>query len=121
MPMLSTSRTICLTLVAVLTLMLLQVAPVAAASCSGPGTSSVSGKVKTPSGAPVAGVTVKLTGPNACTSQTKTNGTGGYLFLYLAKGTYTVTPSKTGCGFNPPSRVVTLGGTATANFQATCL
>jgi hypothetical protein len=122
MPALSTSRTVCLTLVVVLALMLLHVDTAAAANCSGPGLSSISGKVKTPSGAPVGGVTVKLTGPGGCTSQkTTSSSTGGYLFLYLARGTYTVTPSKTGCGFNPPSRVVTLGGSATANFTATCL
>jgi hypothetical protein len=125
MPALSTSRTVCLTLVVVLALMLLHVDTAAAASCSVGKLGSISGKVKTPSGAPVGGVIVKLTGPGGCTSQTKTSGgTGGYLFLYLAKGTYTVTPSKSGCGFNPPSSVVTLqSDTAkgTANFRATCL
>jgi hypothetical protein len=124
MPMLSTTRALCLGLIVILGLMLLQVDAVSAASCSALGLSSISGKIKTLSGAPVGGVVVKLMGPGGCTNQVKSSAsTGGYVFLYLKRGTYTVTPTKSRCTFAPASTVVTLGDktAAKANFTATCL
>ena len=41
-------------------------------------------------------------------NQVPTQTNGSYKFSNLASGTYTVTPSKQGYGFNPPSRKVTL-------------
>lgn len=118
---LSTSRMVCFALIAALILMI--PAPAAAASCTGTGIYSISGTVKRSSGVGVSGVTMNLSGPGGCTSSTKTGGTRGfYLLSNLRNGTYTVTPSKTGCGFTPPSRVVTVkGANISANFQASCL
>ncbi|HEY3246902.1 MAG TPA: carboxypeptidase-like regulatory domain-containing protein [bacterium] len=118
----STSRIACLVLVAAVTVLLVHPESVAAAGCTGSGTYTLSGKVRTSSGAGVSGVTMTLSGPGGCTSTTKTGGTRGfYAFFNVRKGTYTLTPSKTGCAFNPPSKAITLSGNTTANFTASCL
>ena len=57
----------------------------------------------------VKGVTVTLSGPENAT--TTTNGKGAYSFTKLPNGgPYTVTPSKTGHTFTPPSLDVTVSG-----------
>ena len=82
------------------------------------GTHSISGTV---SGATVAGVTVSLTG--AATASATTDGTGTYSFSGLASGNYTLTPSKTGYTFSPPSIAATVSGANVAgqSFTATAV
>jgi hypothetical protein len=49
------------------------------------------------------------------------DASGNYLISSLAAGTYTLTPSKSGCTFSPTSMSVTVGPSATGkNFTATC-
>ena len=49
------------------------------------------------------------------------DASGNYTLAGLAAGTYTVTPSKSGCTFSPASRSVTVGPNATGqSFTATC-
>lgn len=56
-------------------------------------------------------------GTKAATSDTSNN----YSITGLAAGTYTVTPSKSGCTFSPTSLSVTVGPNATGkSFTATC-
>lgn len=71
---------------------------------AGGGIYSISGKVRTASGAAIPGVTMTLTGSGTVT----TNSYGNYRFTGLANGIYTVTPSKTGYAFTPPDRTVTI-------------
>ncbi len=79
-------------------------------SCSSPGTYSISGNVG------VAGATV-----TAGSVSTTSDSGGNYTLSGLAAGTYTVTPSKSGCTFSPTSRSVTVGPNATGvNFTASC-
>src|SRR6185369_17807622 len=62
------------------------------------------------------GVTVS-TGSASATSDSSSN----YSIANLAAGTYTVTPSKSGCSFSPASSSVTItSANVTANFTATC-
>ena len=76
-------------------------------------TYTISGSVGTSS------ATVNLTG--AATKTTTSDSSGNYSFTGLANGTYTVTPSKTGCTFSPTSQNVTINGAnKTANFTASC-
>ena len=58
------------------------------------------------------GVTVTLSGPTRAT--TATDSVGNFNFNDLPSGTYTVTPSKSGFTFSPPSRTMTL---ASADFM----
>lgn len=68
--------------------------------------SSVGGTVRDLGGNPVSGVTLTLGGGASATAQTSAQGT--YTFPSLATGlAYTVTPSKAGCAFTPPSRSYT--------------
>jgi hypothetical protein len=66
-----------------------------------PPTYSASGSV---SGTGLAGVTVSLTG--AATASTTTDETGSYSFTGLANGGYTLTASRDGYVFSPPSLAV---------------
>ena len=68
-------------------------------------TYSISGAV---SGAATSGVTMTLSGASGATTTTGTGGT--YSFTGLASGSYTVTPSKSGCTFSPTSKNVTISG-----------
>jgi hypothetical protein len=78
---------------------------------------SISGTV-TASGVGLSGVTVSLSG--AATATTTTDGSGTYSFSGLANGSYTVTPTKTGFAFTPPSSPVTItNSNQTADFTAT--
>ena len=53
-------------------------------------------------------------------SQTTTaDGSGNYSFPGLGNNTYTVTPSKTGFTFNPPSLIVTVSGSDVPNINFT--
>lgn len=66
-----------------------------------PTTYSLLGKV---SGAD--NVTLTLAGDTAAT--TSTDGSEHYAFNHLSNGTYSITPSKTGFGFSPSSRTLTI-------------
>jgi len=59
-------------------------------------------------GAAGVGVLVTLTGAASLT--TSTDATGAFAFGALANGTYTVTPSRPGYTFDPPSATVTVTG-----------
>ncbi|MFZ5895144.1 MAG: carboxypeptidase-like regulatory domain-containing protein [Myxococcota bacterium] len=61
------------------------------------GTLQVHGRVTSPTGAPIAGVTLTLSG--AAWKTTTTDSAGKYTFSNLAAGSYTVTPSKSGLQF----------------------
>jgi Carboxypeptidase regulatory-like domain len=73
-------------------------------------TYSISGTI---SGAGGPGATVNLTG--ALTASTTADSGGNYTFSGLVNGSYTVTPSKTGYIYTPPSKAVTVNG---ANVSA---
>jgi inhibitor of cysteine peptidase len=78
---------------------------------------TVSGQVKLDSSG-LAGVTVVLSGTTSVT--TLTDSQGNYTFSDVVPGTYTVTPSKQGYGFSPPSQTVTIteGNMSGVNFTA---
>ena len=79
---------------------------------------SISGQI-TRSGAPLAGVTVALSGTS--TASTTTDGQGNYTFASVpAGGNYTVTPSLANHSFTPPNiSISNLTANQTANFTAT--
>src|SRR6185437_3770742 len=78
---------------------------------------TISGQI-TASGTGLSGVTVALSGASTATAITSSGG--NYSFGSLAPGTYTVTPSRTGYTFTPPSRTFTnIGSSQTASFTAT--
>lgn len=81
-------------------------------------TFTVSGTI-TPSAAG-SGATITLSGAGSGT--TTASGSGTYSFQGLVNGSYTVTPSKAGVVFTPPSLIVNVNGAnATANFNAATL
>lgn len=69
---------------------------------------SISGKIKSASGAAMPGVTVNLSGAGSGT--TTTNSRGNFRFTGLGNGTYTLTPSFAGYTFTPESRTVNVNG-----------
>ena len=77
---------------------------------------TISGTVRDPANAPLAGVTMTLSGSGTGTTTTAADGT--YSFAGLASGgTYTVTPTRTGRAFTPPSLTFsTATSNQTANF-----
>ena len=77
---------------------------------------AISGTV---SPAPSATTTLSLSGPVSATTTAASNGT--YSFSGLAAGTYAVTPSATGFGFNPTTQaaVITTSNLINVNFAAT--
>lgn len=79
------------------------------ASCTAP-TFTISGNAGT------SGATV-----TAGSSSTTSDASSNYSMSGFAAGTYTVTPSKSGCTFSPASQSVTItSANVTANFTATC-
>ena len=79
------------------------------ASCTTP-TFSISGNVGT------SGATV-----TAGSASTTSDASSNYAMSGFTAGTYTVTPSKSGCTFSPASSTVTIGSAdVTANFTASC-
>ncbi len=79
------------------------------ANCTAP-TFSISGNVGT------SGATV-----TAGASSTTSDASGNYAMSGFAAGTYTVTPSKSGCTFSPASSSVTItSANVTASFTASC-
>ena len=69
---------------------------------------SISGRIRTASGQPVAGITVTLGGDGSAAAMT--DSTGRYVFSGLGNGTYTVMPAKTGFTFTPPSKTIVVDG-----------
>jgi hypothetical protein len=67
-------------------------------------TYSISGTVKTASGAVISGVTVSLSG--TATASATVDDSGNYTFTGLAKGSYTVAPINSGYSFTPVSKKV---------------
>jgi Flp pilus assembly protein TadG len=68
----------------------------------------------------VAGVTVSIT--SGGTGSATTDSSGNYSIASLTNGTYTITPTKTGCTFSPTSLTVTINGAHSTgnNFTSTC-
>jgi hypothetical protein len=78
---------------------------------------TISGRV-TLAGNGLGGVTLALTG--AATGTAATDTSGNYTFTGLAPGSYTVTPSLTGCTFSPTgTQVIVSTANQTASFTAT--
>lgn len=71
--------------------------------------SSIRGRITDSSGNPVAGVTVSV----SPWQMTNTDLNGDYTLHNLTFGSYTITPSKSGYAFSPPSRTVTVPPDAT--------
>jgi uncharacterized repeat protein (TIGR01451 family) len=94
-------------------------APPPPGACTGTGTYSLIGKIEYQLGK-LSGANIKLSGPYGCVSTTVTNSNGAYSFSMLGYGTYTVTPSKTGCTFKPVSRTLLIKEKAEAEFAAIC-
>lgn len=61
------------------------------------GTLQIRGRITSPTGTPLSGVTVALSG--AASKSVVTGTSGSYSFSSLGSGAYTVTPSKTGLSF----------------------
>ena len=82
---------------------------------------SLSGAVRTSTGTAISSVTMSLTGTS--TGSTPTDSIGNYSFANLINGSYTVTPTKTGCTFSPTSRPVTISGANVTgqDFTGTCV
>lgn len=91
-------------------------------SCVGAGRATLRGAVKTAAARMGIGdVTMTLSSPTSCSSTTSTDVHGRYRFSRLAKGSYTLTPSKEGCLFDPPSRTITVTRLfAVARFRGIC-
>ncbi|MHC1727281.1 MAG: DUF1566 domain-containing protein [Syntrophobacteraceae bacterium] len=62
----------------------------------------------TENGAPLAGVTVMLSGPASMTTQTGPDGK--FWFIGLGRGSYTIKPELDECTFSPSSRTVQMDG-----------
>ena len=68
----------------------------------------------------VANVTVSIT--SGGTGAATTDSNGNYSLASLANGTYTITPTKSGCTFSPTTLTVTINGAHSTgnNFTSTC-
>lgn len=79
----------------------------------------ITGRVMLPSGAPLANVTLTATGSQNLTTQTASDGS--YAFANVTRGdSYTITPSKPGYTFSPPSITIdNVISPQTADFTAT--
>ncbi len=90
-------------------------------NCVGTGSFVIKGTIQAARGSAIPGVTLTLNGPNKCTDTKTTNALGKYRFQSLANGSYTVTPSKAGCSFTPPSQTVMISGSkGVAKFTGGC-
>ena len=96
-------------------------------SCINSSEFKMSGKVTSSStGRALSGVTMNLIRPSTtpqCGNRTTTASDGTYQFPKLANGTYTVTPSKTGCtSFTPPYLSPAISGSNKTgqNFKGVC-
>jgi formylglycine-generating enzyme required for sulfatase activity len=86
--------------------------PVVATSNSGATGTSISGTI-TSEGAPLAGVTVTMSGGRTMTATTASDGT--YSFSSVQNGTYTLTPGKAGYIFKPATLQAILPAPVTVN------
>ncbi|MFN3374121.1 MAG: carboxypeptidase regulatory-like domain-containing protein, partial [Chloroflexus sp.] len=68
-------------------------------------TYTISGRITTPTGAPLTNVTV-----SDGTRSATTDANGNYTLTNVPAGTYTLTPSRNGYTFTPPTRTVTVDG-----------
>ncbi|MCL5024018.1 MAG: carboxypeptidase regulatory-like domain-containing protein [Nitrospirae bacterium] len=75
-------------------------------TATGDTTYRIEGTVRTSGGSALPGVSMTLSG--TATGTTTTDAAGAYSFQGLVSGTYTVTPSKAGYTFTPPSTTVTI-------------
>jgi inhibitor of cysteine peptidase len=67
---------------------------------------NVSGQIRLEAGNGLSDVTVVLSGTTSVVTQTDSQG--NYSFSNIVPGTYTVTPSKQGYGFSPPSQLLSV-------------
>jgi hypothetical protein len=83
------------------------------------GTLTILGPVRDLGGlhVPLPGVKVTLSG--AASGSALTNSDGVYRFVNLAPGTYTITASRAGATFNPPSRTLMLTASTVRGFDCT--
>jgi uncharacterized repeat protein (TIGR01451 family) len=65
---------------------------------------------------PIVGASVRIVGPNGCSSTASTSTTGAVQFVRLPKGSYTVAPTEAGRAFAPRLRTLTLTTRASARF-----
>lgn len=80
-------------------------------------TSTISGLIRTATGAVIPGVSVSLTQNDQPKGTATVNADGRYYFTNLAPGTYVVRPGKVGYIFSSPSQTVTVPPTNSAvNF-----
>ena len=80
-------------------------------------TYSTTGRVTDGSSSPISGVIVSA----GAGGSASTNASGYYTITGVVSGTYTLTPSKSGCTFSPPSRNVSVPPDATGqDFTGTC-
>lgn len=85
---------------------------------SAPPTYPISGRVVNLNNNGISGVAITATGP--INKSTTTNSSGNYTLNGLAAGTYTITSSKSGYAFSPPSRTLSVPPNATGmNFTGT--
>ena len=77
---------------------------------------SIAGQVRDSSGSNLANVSV-----SDGVDSVATDSNGRYMFIGLKEGSYTLTPTKSGCTFTPTSRSITVPlDTSDHNFTATC-
>ncbi|MCX5895090.1 MAG: PQQ-binding-like beta-propeller repeat protein [Proteobacteria bacterium] len=77
----------------------------------------ISGKVTDVQGNGIEGVTIAMAGPRNDSITTDANG--GYSFLELQNGTYTITPDYSDYDFNPPVQTVTIASASIYNVNFT--
>lgn len=88
-------------------------------SCVGTGSTFLGGRIRDSLSGLVPDVTLTITGPGCRDSVA--SPTGRYLLPYLGSGTYTVTPTKTGCTFTPAIWTGTLAKRLSlASFSGVC-
>jgi hypothetical protein len=75
---------------------------------------TITGRIATSSSLGIAGVTVTRTGGGAAVL---TNSAGYYTLANVPNGNYTITPSKPGMTFTPPSKSVSVNGANLANLN----
>src|SRR5579871_2284479 len=79
------------------------------------GTLSITGTIVDASGAPRAGVTVRLAGSSQATATT--DATGAYAFNGLGRAGYAVQPALAGCTFSPTVVNINLTANTVADFD----
>ena len=89
-------------------------------SCLGSDPHALWGRVMA-GNAGLAGVTLRLRGPDDCLETTATGGLGLYRFSGLGLGSYAVTPDAQGCTFTPPNQTIEITSRlAWVSFQVSC-